>query len=88
VEWDGPVTDLKTQIRTFIATNFIVESMETLKDDDSLLQLQIVDSTGFLELIHFIEDSFGVKVADDEMVPENLETIDNIVHFVGRKRGT
>jgi len=82
------VTDLKTQIRTFIATNFIVESMETLKDDDSLLQLQIVDSTGFLELIHFIEDSFGVKVADDEMVPENLETIDNIVHFVGRKRGT
>ena len=88
MEWDGPVTDLKTQIRTFIATNFIVESMETLKDDDSLLQLQIVDSTGFLELIHFIEDSFGVKVADDEMVPENLETIDNIVHFVGRKRGT
>jgi len=88
VERDGPVTDLKTQIRTFIATNFIVESMETLKDDDSLLQLQIVDSTGFLELIHFIEDSFGVKVADDEMVPENLETIDNIVHFVGRKRGT
>lgn len=82
------MTDLKTQIRTFIATNFIVESMETLKDDDSLLQLQIVDSTGFLELIHFIEDSFGVKVADDEMVPENLETIDNIVHFVGRKRGT
>jgi len=82
------VTDLKTQIRTFIATNFIVESMETLKDDDSLLQLQIADSTGFLELIHFIEDSFGVKVADDEMVPENLETIDNIVHFVGRKRGT
>ena len=88
MEWDGPVTDLKTQIRTFIATNFIVESMETLKDDDSLLQLQIVDSTGFLELIHFIEDSFGVKVADDEMVPENLETVDNIVHFVGRKRGT
>ena len=88
MERDGPVTDLKTQIRTFIATNFIVESMETLKDDDSLLQLQIVDSTGFLELIHFIEDSFGVKVADDEMVPENLETIDNIVHFVGRKRGT
>jgi len=82
------VTDLKTQIRTFIATNFIVESMETLKDDDSLLQLQIVDSTGFLELIHFIEDSFGVKVADDEMVPENLETVDNIVRFVGRKRGT
>ena len=82
------MTDLKTQIRTFIATNFIVESMETLKDDDSLLQLQIVDSTGFLELIHFIEDSFGVKVADDEMVPENLETVDNIVHFVGRKRGT
>jgi len=81
------VSDLKKQIRTFIETNFIIESTVDLKDDDSLLQLQIVDSTGFLELIHFVESTFGVKVDDEEMVPENLETIDNIAQFISRKRG-
>ena len=81
------MSDLKKQIRAFIVQNFIVEAATELKDDDSLLQLQIVDSTGFLELIHFIEETFAVKVADDEMVPENLETIDNIAQFVTCKRG-
>ena len=81
------MSDLKKQIRAFIVQNFIVETATDLKDDDSLLQLQIVDSTGFLELIHFIEETYAVKVADDEMVPENLETIDNIAQFVTRKRG-
>lgn len=81
------MSDLKKQIRTFIETNFIIESTVDLKDDDSLLQLQIVDSTGFLELIHFVESTFGVKVDDEEMVPENLETIDNIAQFISRKRG-
>ena len=81
------MSNLRKQIRAFIVQNFIVETATDLKDDDSLLQLQIVDSTGFLELIHFIEETFAVKVADDEMVPENLETIDNIAQFVTRKRG-
>jgi acyl carrier protein len=81
------VNDLKRQIRQFIETNFLVASTTPFEDGDSLLQLQIVDSTGFLELIHFIESTFGVAVADDEMVPENLETVDNIALFVQRKRG-
>ena len=81
------MTELKNKIRSFIETNFLVEPGVGLKDDDSLLQLQIVDSTGFLELIHFVEETFAVKVADEEMVPENLETIDNIAQFVSRKRG-
>jgi acyl carrier protein len=82
------VTDLKRQIRSFIESNFLVDPATPLGDADSLLELQIVDSTGFLELIHFIEAEFGVKVADEEMVPDNLETIDNIAQFVTRKRGT
>lgn len=81
------MSGLKNQIRSFIESNFLVDATTSLKDDDSLLQLQIVDSTGFLELIHFLESDFGLKVADDEMVPENLETIDNIAQFVARKRG-
>jgi acyl carrier protein len=81
------VSDIRQQVRSFIEQNFLVASTTELGDSDSLLQLQVVDSTGFLELIHFIEATFGVQVADEEMVPENLETIDNIVGFVGRKRG-
>ncbi len=80
------MTELKQRIRTFIEGNFVIEPTLTVADGDSLLQLQIVDSTGFLELIHFIEDEFGIHVADDEMVPENLESIDNIAQFVARKR--
>jgi acyl carrier protein len=82
------VTELKRQIREFIEGNFLIDAAIDLKDEDSLLELQIVDSTGFLELIHFIEDAFGVRVADEEMVPENLETIDNIAAFITRKRGS
>jgi len=80
------VSDLKKQIRQYIERNFIIESGTQLGDGDSLLELQIVDSTGFLELISFLESDFGLKVEDEEMVPENLETIDNIAAFVTRKR--
>jgi acyl carrier protein len=77
--------DIKQAVRTYIEQNFLVGSDTRIADADSLLQMQVVDSTGFLELVNFIEASFGVKVADDEMVPENLETIDNIDAFVRRK---
>jgi acyl carrier protein len=78
-------TDIRSKVRSFIESSFLAGGGEPLADSDSLLQRQIVDSTGFLELVNFIETSFGVKVADDEMVPENLETIDNIDEFVRRK---
>ena len=80
------MSDLKKQIRDYIEQNFIIDSATKLADGDSLLQLQIVDSTGFLELIAFVESTFGVRVEDEEMVPENLETIDNIAAFITRKR--
>lgn len=79
------MSELKTQIRTFIGKNFLVQSMRDLKDDDSLLDLQIVDSTGFLELIHFVESEFGIAVAEPEMVLENFESIERIEQFVSRK---
>jgi acyl carrier protein len=77
--------DIKQAVRTYVEQNFLVGSETRIGDGDSLLQLQIVDSTGFLELVNFIESSFGVKVGDDEMVPENLETIASIDEFVRRK---
>ena len=77
--------DIKQAVRSYVEQNFLVGSETVIGDADSLLQLQIVDTTGFLELVNFIESNFGVKVGDDEMVPENLETIDNIDEFVRRK---
>ena len=77
---------VRNQVRTFIAQNFMLAGGQSLGDGDSLLELQIVDSTGFLELVNFLEASYGIKVADDEMVPDNLETVDNIVAFVERKQ--
>jgi len=81
------MSDVKKTVRAFITTNFMLGAEVTLGDSDSLLQLQIVDSTGFLELVNFLESHYGLKVADDEMVPENLESIDNIEQFVARKLG-
>lgn len=77
--------DIKSAVRSYIEQNFLVGADVRIGDADSLLQMQVVDSTGFLELVNFIEESFRVKVEDDEMIPENLETIDNIVAFVERK---
>jgi acyl carrier protein len=58
-----------------------------LQDSDSLLDHQIVDSTGFLELIHFVESEFDIAVDEVEMVLENFESIDSIAQFVTQKRG-
>lgn len=56
-----------------------------LKNNDSFLDMGIIDSTGILEVIFFLEESFGIKVEDEEMVPENLDSIDNLVAFIARK---
>jgi len=77
----------KERVRGFIASMFLTDAATTLGDDDSLLQLQIVDSTGFLELVGFLESEFRIKVADDEMLPENLDTLGCIEAFLERKVG-
>lgn len=81
------MTDLKPSIRAFIETNLFFQAAPDLGDADSLLDFQVVDSTGFLELIQFVETTFHIKVADAEMVLENFESIDSIAAFVARKRG-
>jgi acyl carrier protein len=78
--------DIKEQVRDFVRTNFYVADPKALADDASLLDQGIIDSTGVLEIISFLETSFGFAVEDAEMVPENLDSIDNIASFVERKR--
>jgi len=80
------VTDIKGQVRTYIADNFIMGSNAAkFGDGDSFLDLHIIDSTGFLELITYIEEQFGIQVEDDEMIPENLDSLDSIQAYVTKK---
>ncbi|MCA9605084.1 MAG: acyl carrier protein [Myxococcales bacterium] len=74
------------RVRAFIVDNFYVEDGQVPPDEASLLELGVVDSTGVLEVIAFLQDELGVKVEDREILPENLDSIANIAAFVARKR--
>jgi acyl carrier protein len=77
---------MKEILRQFIRDNFLFGLQgESFSDDDSLLEKRIIDSTGVLELIAFLEENFSVKVQDDELLPENLDSINRLVRFVERK---
>lgn len=78
--------DRRAELRTFIVENFLFGDSGNLSDSDSLLQKGIVDSTGILDLISFLEQKFGITVGDDELLPANLDSIDNIVNFLDKKR--
>jgi acyl carrier protein len=78
--------ELSKQVRDFVTTNFYVAEPKSLEDRTSLLDHGIIDSTGVLEVIMFIETTFGVTVEDSEMLPENLDSIERIAAFVARKR--
>lgn len=78
---------MREKIREFIFKNFLFEAADSnLKDDDSFLEQGIIDSTGMLELVVFLEESFGVKVEDEELVPENLDSVNSLADFITRKK--
>jgi len=79
--------DTTITIRNFIIENFLFEEDENLKPDTSFLENGIIDSTGVLELVMFIEETYGITVDDDEIVPENLDSISNIARYIQRKKG-
>ena len=73
-------------IRAFIVENFLFgDTSQALADDASMLQNDLVDSTGILELVAFLEEHFGINVADAEIVPENLDSIARLQAYVTRK---
>jgi acyl carrier protein len=78
--------DISLAVRRFIVENFVFRvDAEVIVDDQSLLDAGIIDSTGVLELVSFLETTFGIEVQDDEMLPENLDCIRAIVKFVAGK---
>lgn len=79
------MSDVRTQIREFIIENFLFGNADGLKDDTSFLEEGIIDSTGVLELVTFLEETFSIQVDDEELIPENLDSIDNVSSFLERK---
>jgi acyl carrier protein len=76
-------------IKTFVLENYLFTSDASRLDDEaSLMQQGIMDSTGVLEMILHLEQTYGIQVADDEMVPENLDSIANIARFVADKQSS
>jgi acyl carrier protein len=79
------VNSIRKKIREYVFENFIVDESEELSDDASFLESGLIDSTGILELIAFLEDTWEIEVADEEMVPENLDGIASAAGFVVSK---
>ena len=77
------------KVRNFILENYLfTEDQSALSNNDSFLQKGIIESMGILEVIFFLEDELGTKVEDEEMVPENLDSVDKIVAFINTKNAT
>jgi acyl carrier protein len=82
-----PGSEIESQLREFVASNFGFRGGSASMDGNlDMLEQGVLDSTGVLEVVAFLESDLGVKVEDEEMVPENLSTMNRIVAFVERKK--
>jgi acyl carrier protein len=84
---EGVDNQIRAELTEFIVTNYLFGDVTRApRDDDSLVENGIVDSTGILELIEFLESRFGVEVSEAETVPQNLGSISSLTEFVMCKR--
>ena len=80
--------EMKDQIRTYIMDNILLGSADqSIADDDSFLEKGIIDSTGILELVTFVEDEFNIEVGDEELTPDNFDSIEKLTAYTQRKIG-
>lgn len=79
---------IKDEVRKFILEKFLFNCGDQLDDEMSLIDTNTVDSVGILEIVGFIENRFRIKVEDEELTAENLDSINKIARFVERKLGT
>ncbi|PIE23334.1 MAG: acyl carrier protein [Planctomycetota bacterium] len=81
--------EIEQKLRDFIVETFLFgEDDPNLLNDSSFIELGVIDSTGVLEVVEFVEDSFGLSVADDELVPENFDSIGQLSEFICSKKGS
>lgn len=77
--------DNSSKVREFIVENFLFGDGEALQPDTSFMEEGIIDSTGILELVFFLEESLNISVEDHELVPENMDSLQNIERFIDLK---
>ena len=77
--------DVRSRIRGYVVSHFHLARVRNLGDDDSLLDAQVIDSLGILELVAYLEDAFAIEVTDDDLSPENFDSIGALARFVGRR---
>mgnify|MGYP005845680563 CR=1 FL=1 len=79
--------DVRTEIHRFLEEYFILDGkLSSLGDDASFLENGIIDSTGMLELVLFVEETFGIEVEDDEVLPSNFDSVNQLYAYVARKQ--
>ncbi len=76
---------LQHELRNYIMENYFFGQGESLGNDDSFMELGIIDSTGVLELISHLEERYSIEIASEELIPENLDSIERLTRFVSRK---
>ena len=79
------MSDTKEKITNFMIENFLFGEAEGFKDDTSFLEEGIIDSTGILELVNYLEEEFELSVDDEELIPENLDSVKNVTAYVEKK---
>ena len=76
---------VREQLKQFVIENFLFGQQTDFRDDESFLESGIIDSTGVLELVTFVEEGFGIKVQDSDLIPDNLDSIERLTAFVQRR---
>ncbi len=75
-----------TQVRDFVNENFLFGNTNvTFTNNDSFIENGIIDSTGVLELVSFVEEKFNFRIKDEEIIPDNLDSIKNLTTFIQKK---
>ena len=80
------MTTVEQEVRTFLSENFSLSHITRLPGDQSLTERGFIDSVGIVEVLTFLETRYEIEISDEETVPENIDTIDSIVRFIGTKR--
>lgn len=76
---------IATDVRNFIVVNFLLGQEGALKDDASFLEEGIIDSTGILELVSYLEETYAIEITEEELIPENLDSLNRIAAYLSRK---
>lgn len=78
--------NVEQKLREFIRENFFYGEERALSPETSFLESGIIDSTGMLELVVYLETTYGFEIQDVELVPQNLDSVSNVLRFVARKQ--